>query len=107
MKQFMIENWQTVGLAAVIVAFVLYLVITKQWVKLRESAYKLMLTAQKVMETDEGKAKMDMVLQAFYMFIMPKWAKRFWSAEDVRKQLQKWYDKALDWLEDGTVDNAS
>jgi hypothetical protein len=101
----LIDNWQITLAAIILIVWTVYLAITKQWTRLRETAYQLMLSAEKVMSTEDGQAKMDTVLEVFYNFVIPKLARSVYTKEQVRAQLQAWYNKAKDWLDDGIIND--
>lgn len=102
---FLTENWLPIIVALVIVAYVLYLTITKQWTKIREFAYQLMLLAERTFGNDEGKIKFDFVVRVVYKNL-PIWLKPFLSEEKISKIVQAWYNKAKDFLDDGKFNDS-
>lgn len=107
MKEFFMTNWFIVLLLVAFVGFDIYLAITKQWGKLREQAYALMLQAERVFADGEGKKKFDAVFDKLYFNLIPAWLRRFVSPESIREKLQKWYTLAKDYLDDGTINNST
>lgn len=100
-----IQTIITIIIGVIIASFAIYLVITKQWAKLREFAYQLMLSAEKVYEANQGKEKFDIVFNALYGYI-PNWLKGILTEDKIKAQLQIWYDKAKDWLDDGLMNES-
>lgn len=71
----------------------------------RETAYKLMLAAQKKFGQDLGEEKFKWVTERFYA-VLPKSAKVLVSEEDLSKYLQNLYNEFMDFLDDGKIDNS-
>jgi hypothetical protein len=94
MRELLGTNWFVLLVAVVILCFVIYLFITKQWTKLKESAYALMLQAERVYASYEGKKKFEAVFDCLYYKLIPLCLKPFITPESVRKKLQKWYNDA-------------
>ncbi len=107
MKDFLITNWFILLIAAVFMAFDIYLAVTKQWGKLREQAYALMLQAERIFSSDEGKKKFDAVFDQLYYNLIPAWMRLFISPDTVKEKLQEWYDLAKDYLDNGKIDNST
>ncbi|RCX09287.1 hypothetical protein DFR58_1371 [Anaerobacterium chartisolvens] len=105
MKDFFVQNWITIVIIAGMAAFIIYLAATRQWGRLREYAYALMLTAERIYVQSDGEKKFEAVFQRVYPS-MPLWAKLFISSDAVRQKLQKWYDCAKDYLDDGKINNS-
>jgi hypothetical protein len=95
-----------IGFALIGLAIIIYLVITKQWAVLRETAYRLMLRAEKVLDTAEGHEKMALVYTELYSLV-PVWLRIFVTREDLETRLQRWYDAAKDWLDDGAINGST
>ena len=95
-----------VGIALIGAASIIYLVITKQWAELREAAYRLMLRVEKLLDTAAGAEKFALVITELYSLI-PAWLRLFVTREDLEIRLQRWYDTAMDWLDDGAVNGST
>jgi len=106
MKEFFTANWFIILLAVVFVGFEIYLISTRQWTKLRMQAYGLMLAAERLFGSGEGKKKFDAVFEKLYHNLIPAWFRMFVSPESIREKLQEWYDLAKDYLDNGKVDNS-
>ena len=106
MKEILIGNWFIVLFLVMILAYDIYLVITKQWTKLREQAYALMLSAERVFGDGEGKKKFEAVFQRLYYNLIPPWLRLFVPPESIRDKLQEWYNLAKDYLDDGQVNGS-
>ena len=98
--------WIFVALAALIIGYFVFLIITKQWVKLRAAAYALMLAVEKIYEKNEGPRKFEVVLRELYD-IMPVWLSVILTEEKIRRILQEWYDLAKDYLGGGKTNNSN
>jgi hypothetical protein len=106
MKEFFMENWFVVILGIIFLGFIVYLAITKQWEKLRGIAYALMLQAERVFGSGEGKKKFEAVFEKLYFDLVPAWLRLFIPPEGIREKLQEWYDLAKDYLDNGVVDGS-
>lgn len=84
---------------------IIYLAITRQWEKLRGIAYALMLQAERVFSSGEGRKKFDVVFDKLYYDLIPAWLRLFVTPEGIREKLQQWYDLAKDYLDDGVINN--
>lgn len=107
MKDILIQNWFVILVAAAFVAYVIHLILTKQWTKLRMQAYALMLSAEKLYANDAGKEKFEAVFQKLYFALIPVWLRAFITQETFRKKLQEWYNLAKDALDDGKVNDST
>jgi hypothetical protein len=105
MKEFLIANWLVLLVALLFIGYIMYLIITKQWTKLREQAYALMLQAERIFADGEGKKKFDAVFDKLYYGLIPTWLRLFISPESIRAKLQEWYNLAKDYLDNGVIDN--
>ena len=94
-----------IGITLIGAAIIIYLVVTKQWALLREAAYRLMLRAEKILSEGAGAEKFALVITELYNLI-PVWLRLFVTREDLEIRLQRWYDIAMDWLDDGTVNGS-
>lgn len=103
MKGILIQNWFVILLAIIFICYVIYLIVTKQWTKIREMAYALMLSAERLYADNEGKKKFEAVFEKLYYNLIPSWLRLFVSPESIREKLQEWYDLAKDYLADGQV----
>lgn len=104
MKEFLSANWLVLLLIVLFIGYYIYLIVTKQWTKLREQAYALMLSAERVFADGEGRKKFDAVFEQLYYDLIPPWLRMFVTQEGIREKLQEWYDLAKDYLDDGAVD---
>jgi len=99
-------NWLVILLLMLFVGYDIYLVITKQWTKLREQAYALMLAAERIFADGEGQKKFEAVFEKLYFDLVPAWLRLFVSPRSIREKLQEWYTLAKDYLDNGKVDNS-
>ena len=98
---FIKANWVSIIIVAVTAGYALYLAFTKQWARLRASAYKLILEAEKVIRgTKRGQDRLEYVLDRLYC-LMPTWLQFFVSEESLREKLQEWFEHLKDYLDDG------
>lgn len=95
-----------IGFSLIVLAIIIYLIVTKQWTQIRQLAYQLMLRAEKVFTSINGQEKFAVVLTELYDRI-PPWVKLFVSRKDLEVLLQRWYDSAKDWLDDGKVNGST
>ena len=95
-----------VGTALIGLAVIAYLVITRQRALLRETAYRLMLRAEQVLDTAAGHEKMALVFTELYSLI-PAWLRLVVTREDLEIRMQRWYDAAKDWLDDGSINGST
>lgn len=103
MEKFFMENWFALLLGVLFLGSIIYLVITKQWAKLRGIAYALMLQAERVFSDGEGKLRFEAVFDQLYNHLMPLWFRLFVPPNELRRMLQEWYDLAKDYLDDGVI----
>ena len=80
------------------VALIVYFFVTKQWLLLKETAYALMLAAERDFKKNQGAEKFEKVIAELYENHVPKWLKAFISMEQVKAKLQEWYDEARELL---------
>ena len=106
MKELLMENWFVLLLGALFLGFIIYLVITKQWVKLRGIAYALMLQAERVFAEGEGRQKFEAVFERVYYNLIPAWLRVFVPPAAIRVKLQEWYAMARDSLRQDKPPNA-
>lgn len=106
MKEILIQNWFVILVVAAFVAYVIHLILTKQWTKLRMQAYALMLSAEKVYTDAYGTGKFNTVFQKMYYTVIPAWLRVFITEDMFRKKLQEWYDLAKDMLDDGQMNDS-
>jgi len=103
--EFISQNWllllALIGGAAVII----YLAITRQWLKVREFAYQAMLLAERVFGDQDGKIKFDFVVRIVYKYL-PPWLKTFVTEDKLNQLIQQWYDLAKDFLDDGQINSS-
>lgn len=91
--EFIIGNLDAIIGLAVALALIIYALFTRSWSMLQLGAYKLMLSAERLMATAEGKQKMEVVFKVIWNRV-PKWLKRFVTEKTVKDKLQTWYDIA-------------
>lgn len=99
MIEFIFANFELVGGIIVILAMLIYGLFTRQWSIVRISAYQLMLSAERLMATAEGKEKFEAVFADLWK-IVPRWLKAFATESVMREKLQAWYNIAKDMLKD-------
>jgi len=87
-------------------AVIIYLAITKQWLKAREFAYQAMLLAERTFGDQDGKIKFDFVVRIVYKYL-PAWLKTFVTEEKLHQLIQQWYDLAKDFLDDGIINSST
>lgn len=104
MLDFITANWLTILIVLVALAYIIYLVIKGKWNELRELAYALMLRVEKAYEENQGQEKFDKVFDLVYKSI-PKWLQIFIDPDEIKAKLQAWYDVAMDFLDDGEINN--
>jgi len=98
MKDFILSNWFVVLVIGVFIGHLIYLMITRQWIKLKQQAYMLMLNAERVYVASEGKRKFEVVFTRLYYDLIPDWLRMFVTEELIREKLQEWYTLAKDYL---------
>lgn len=106
MRMFIMENWLALLIGALLLGYAIYLAITRQWTRLRELAYALMLQAERLMANRDGKKKFEVVFNRFYDLI-PAWFRLFVPPDELRRKLQEWYDLAKDYLDNGKIDSST
>lgn len=74
--------------------------------KLRETAYKLMLIAEKKFGSDTGTIKFDWVADKIYGYL-PGTMKVFITGRDLEEWLQATYDELQDLLDDGKLNDSN
>ena len=100
MKILLIQNWFVILVLLVFIAYLVYLMVTKQWMKLKQQAYGLMLSAERLYDTTEGKEKFIAVFEKIYYYLIPFWLRVFVTEDVIKEKLQKWYDLMKDCLKD-------
>lgn len=85
------------GIIGIFIIWIGYLIVTKQWDKLRSIAYSLMLQAERVYNDNEGYKKFQNVFYELYNQ-MPLWMRFFLTEDYIKSQLQNWYEVAKDLL---------
>ena len=102
---FIFQNWFGLLILIGVIAYIAYLAITKQWAKVREFAYQMMLLAERTFSDSDGGLKFDFVAGIVYRFL-PPWLKLFVKEEHVKRFVQKWYITAKDYLDDGIINDS-
>jgi hypothetical protein len=106
MKNFIIQQWPTILIIAVFLFWVGYLVVNRKWDQLRSTAYRMILQAEKVVTgTKKGQERFELVFNRVYSLI-PPWLRFFILENDLREQLQDWYNDIKDYLDNGKIDNS-
>lgn len=100
--EFLLQNWLVLLVSLGVAAYVIYLTMTKQWIKVREFAYQTMLLAERTFSDVDGKIKFDFVARIVYKYL-PFWFKPFFTEEHLQRLIQEWYDLAKDFLDDGKI----
>lgn len=103
--EFITQNWLGLLIVIAALAYMIYLGITKQWTKIRELAYRVMLLAERNFSDEEGKLKFNFVVDIVYRYI-PVWLRIFIKESDIRNLIQKWYEMAKDFLDDGQINDS-
>jgi hypothetical protein len=98
MLYFLKANWFTIAIISLLLFYIGYLAITKQWKKIESIAYKIMLAAEKAVSTADGQAKFNFVMDTAYR-MLPRWFQFFISEETLKEKLQNWYNNMLDDLQ--------
>lgn len=104
MINFIIANWLTILVVAIVLAYIIYLIVRGKWTELRELAYALMLRVETLYEENQGQEKFNEVFALVYNQI-PKWLQVFIKPDEIKSKLQAWYDVAMDFLDDGEINN--
>ena len=97
MIDFIMANMPTIGSALIAIILIVWAIFTRQWYVLRSSALSLMLSAEKLLATKEGKEKFEEVYRELWNLV-PKWLKKFVTEKTMRDKLQAWFDFAKDAL---------
>ena len=94
---FIFTNFELVVGIVVLLTVLIFGGITRQWSLVRISAYQLMLSAEKLFATEQGKEKFEMVLSKLWD-MLPVWLKKAVGLDKLREKLQDWYNLAKDML---------
>ena len=105
MLEFIIQNWLGILIGLAVLSYLLYLSITKQWTKVREFAYEMMLLAERTFSDKDGKLKFNFVVTFVYQSLPPL-MRAFIKEENIRRLIQALYDQAKDFLDDGRINNS-
>lgn len=98
---FILNNIEAVEMILVAIILAVWAIFTRQWGILQIAAYRLMLSAERLMATDKGKTKMEAVYAAVWVQV-PDWLKKFITEKTLREKLQEWYNLARDSLSDNS-----
>ena len=104
MLELITANWLAILVIFCFVVYIVCLAIKGKWDKLRDLAYKLMLSAERLFAENQGQEKMDIVFAEIYKLV-PEWFHRFIPPDYMKKKLQEWYDLAKDYLDDGVINS--
>lgn len=106
MREFMQSNCIFLISIVLLICGIGYLVYLQKWDTLRLLAYELIKKAEKAFKgSKRGQAKFNDVFYKLYNSI-PFWIRIFITDEDIKKQLQIWYDEIKDKLDDGIVNKS-
>ncbi len=106
MKEFLLNNWQTILLCAAALFYVFYLAWNKRWDEFRMLAYKFILQAEKgITGSQKGQQRFNFVLEQLYNLI-PAWLRFFISEKSMRDKLQSWFEEVKDYLDDGKINRS-
>lgn len=103
--EFLMQNWLSVLIFIFILSYIAYLSVTRQWGRVREFAYQVMLLAERTFSDNDGQIKFDFVVRIVYKN-MPAWLRLFLKEENMKKRIQGWYEIAKDFLDDGMVNHS-
>lgn len=103
--EFLARNWFGVLIIVAALAYLIYLSISKQWEKVREFAYRVMLLAERTFSDSDGQIKFDFVVRIVYKNL-PLWLKLFVKEENIKRCIQDWYEVAKDFLDDGMINSS-
>ena len=93
MIDFILSNIETAGMALVAVILLVYAIVTRQWGLVRSSALSLMLSAERLLATEQGQLKMEWVFREASASI-PVWMRPYLTEDRLREILQDLYDNA-------------
>lgn len=96
---FIFGNFELVVGMVVLLAVLIFGGITRQWSLVRISAYQLMMSAQRLYATEEGKKRFERVYKKLWKKL-PSWLKKTVGQERLREKLQAWYELAKDMLDE-------
>ncbi len=105
MLDFIAQNWLVLIIGAGILVYIIYLSATRQWIKVREFAYEMMLCAERFFSDDQGELKFDFVVNFVYDYL-PAWMKLFVKKDNLKRLIQMLYDTAKDFLDDGEINSS-
>ena len=97
MIEFIMANIEAIALMLAAIVTLIYAIYTKQWSAVRSAALSFMLSAERLMVTGQGSARMDAVFRATWERV-PAWIKTFVTEKTMRDKLQEWYELAKDEL---------
>lgn len=97
--EFIFANLELLISTVVIIVMLVVAVVTRQWTLVRVYAYQLMLSAQRLLATEEGQVRFEKVYNEVWDQL-PGWIKTVVGKEKLREKLQVWYDLAKDKLKE-------
>lgn len=103
-EQFLWEYRYVIVVVAVAILYSAF-----EWKSAKEKAYALMLQAKSLAKNlvlNSGKEQEDWVVKKAYEYL-PKSITIFITEEKMRKLIQYLYNKAKDYLDDGTINNSN
>lgn len=106
MTEYIMNNLSDIITMLISVIVAIWAVSKGKWELLKVVAFKFMFSAERLMATKEGTARMDAVYAAVWNRI-PKWLKRFVSEKTLREKLQDWYNIAKNSLGDDQDDSSN
>lgn len=93
MIDFIAANMAPIGTVLVALVLLIYAVITRQWLLLRSASLSLMLSAERLLATEQGQLKMEWVFREVQQNI-PIWLRPYLTEDKLREILQELYDNA-------------
>lgn len=93
MMDFIMGNMGTIGTGLVAIVLIVYALVTRQWLILRSAALSLMLSAERLLTTEQGQLKMEWVFREVTALI-PGWMRPYLTEDRLREILQDLYDNA-------------
>jgi hypothetical protein len=106
LTEIILSNLEVIAVAILALILIFYAIVTRQWGVLQVAALKLMLSAERLMATESGKAKMEAVFAAVWARV-PSVLKLFITEKSLREKLQEWFNLAKDYLDDGTINKST
>ena len=93
MIDFIAANMAPIGSGLVALILIVYALVTRQWMVLQSAALSLMLSAERLLATEQGQLKMEWVFREVNRLI-PGWMRPYLTEDRLREILQELYDNA-------------